>query len=75
MLLKKIKFVAYSESAFDTFINNYPAYVASSQNLEDDEDHENLTATGMRDKLMSYQFVCNLLFLRDVCSQSKFTNG
>lgn len=68
-LFKKMKFVAYSRSVFDTFINNYPAYVASAEQLEDDEDHEYLNANGMRDRLMSYQFICDLLFLRDVCSQ------
>ena len=59
-LFKGMKFVAYSKSVFETFINNFKVYVAASEKLEDE---------GIRDQLMSHCFVSDLLFLTDVCSQ------
>ena len=56
-IFKTMKFVAYSETVFKTFINNYPAYVATMQDIEN---------VGLRDKLMSADFIVNMLFLSDV---------
>ena len=59
-LFKTMKFVAYSQRVFYTFQNNYPAYIASSELYEE---------AGIRDKLMSAGFVCDMLFLADVCGK------
>lgn len=59
-LFKGMKFVAYSDEVFKSFISNYKCYVATSEQFED--------AT-LRDKLMALPFVTHLTFLSDVCWQ------
>ena len=54
-LFKTMKFVAHSKAVFDTFINNYAA---------GSEEIENVAS---REKLMSLEFVSDMLFLSDIC--------
>ena len=57
-IFKTMKFVAYSQTVFKTFLNNYSAYVATAESYED---------AALRDKLMSPEFIVNFLFVSDVC--------
>ena len=59
-VFKTMKFVSYSKTVFKTFLNNYPAYIAT---LQDNEE------AALRDDLMSPEFITDLSFLSDVCSR------
>ena len=59
--------VAYSQSVFDTFINNYNHYIAAAATVTFSEDDESGLTEALSNKLMTSEFVCDLLFLNDIC--------
>ena len=59
-IFKDMKMVSHSQSVFKTFLNNYTIYIAAAESSQKDV---------IKDNLMSLNFVCDLLFLSDVCHQ------